>query len=96
MEEADNLNWLMAAGSTGDGDNTQTNYCGLAESHSFSILKVFTLIDGGNNHNLVMMRNPWGVTTYNKEWRSGDPAWTQTLKDQVLELTSIDVDEAAS
>jgi hypothetical protein len=38
------------------------------------------LNDGLNiNEDVIMLRNPWGKTSYNKKWNFADPAWTDAL-----------------
>jgi len=34
-------------------------------------------------HKCVLVRNPWGVAYYNKEWNKDDPNWTDALVAQV-------------
>jgi len=35
----------MGAGTSGNGDNTEYNSCGIAMSHAYSILAAFTMTD---------------------------------------------------
>ena len=30
-------------------------------------------------HDMLMLRNPWGITNYNGNWHKGDTAWTGAL-----------------
>lgn len=84
LRAADAAGYLMGAGTSGSGNNLLKNECGISESHAFSILATFTMIDkDGLNHNCLLMRNPWGVVFYNKEWSKDDPAWTDELVAQV-------------
>lgn len=34
-------------------------------------------------HNMIMVRNPWGITYYSGEWNSEDSNWTDELVAQV-------------
>jgi len=40
---ADSANYLMGAGTSGNGDNSEYNSCGIAMSHAYSILAAFTM-----------------------------------------------------
>ena len=45
-------------------------------SHSYSVLSAFTIYDPfGSKHDLIMLRNPWGMTSYNGTWNSKDLSW---------------------
>lgn len=68
----------MGAG-TASGSNTQTNDCGLPYAHAFAILAAYK-IDGTE---MILLRNPWGMTTYNGPWRHNDPNWTNSKASQV-------------
>lgn len=68
----------MGAG-TASGSNTQQNDCGLAYGHAYAILAVFKM----DNIEMVLMRNPWGTTTYSGPWKYNDAAWTDALVAQV-------------
>ena len=48
MMAADSANYLMGAGTAGNGDDTTRNECGIAMSHAYSILAAFNLtaLDG--------------------------------------------------
>lgn len=73
----------MGAQTAGTGDTT-FNDCGIAQSHAYSVLSTFTMTDGsGTEHNMILMRNPWGITYYNGLWNDEDSNWTQDLIDQV-------------
>ena len=73
----------MAAATSGSGDDTKKNSCGIYKSHAYSILAAFTLKDGAVDEKVLMMRNPWGSTYYTGKWRYNDAAWTDTLAAQV-------------
>lgn len=84
IKQANALNYVLAAGTTGSGD-TYMNSCGIAESHAYSIITTFELESGGTvDHYLYMVRNPWGISTYNGPWNQGDTAnWTSNYISQV-------------
>ena len=46
IKQADEANWIMAA--TTEGTEGETNACGLVNSHSFTIIHSFTMIDADN------------------------------------------------
>jgi len=63
---ADAANYMMGAGTQGNGDDTNRNSCGIFQSHAYSILAAFVLTDAnGLEHKVFLMRNPWGKTYYN-------------------------------
>ena len=68
----------MGAG-TASGANTNTNDCGLAYGHAYAILAVFTM----DSTEMVLMRNPWGTTSYSGTWKYDDSNWTDALVAQV-------------
>ena len=34
-------------------------------------------------HDMILMRNPWGITGYLGDWNENDPRWTEELVAQV-------------
>lgn len=64
----------MGAG-TNFGSDTTTNHCNIARGHAYTIVTTFDITYQGTTHNMLLMRNPWGHTTYDKEWNSNDPNW---------------------
>ena len=80
---ADSLNYIMGAGTTG-GSDTQVNDCGIAMGHAYSIISAFELKTGATvDYKLFMVRNPWGITYYNRAWSYNDASWTSAYKSQV-------------
>jgi hypothetical protein len=49
-------------------------------SHAYSILGAFQIVDSGVTWNLLLMRNPWGMTYYSGDWKAGDSRWTTANK----------------
>jgi hypothetical protein len=81
---ADAANYLMGAGTAGSGDDSQTNSCGIAMSHAYSILAAFEMTDAsGTVHKCLLIRNPWGVAYYTGNWHKTDTRWTDALAAQV-------------
>lgn len=81
---ADAANYLMGFGTAGSGNDQETNNCGIAMSHAYSITAAFTMTDAsGVAHKCILARNPWGVAYYNQEWNKNDAAWTDALVAQV-------------
>jgi len=69
LQTANNLNYVMGAGTSGSGD-TFYNGCGIAESHAYSLIATFELKTGSNvDYKMYMMRNPWGRSTYTGTFR---------------------------
>ena len=84
LKDADAANFLMGATTQGDGDDSETNDCGIAKSHTYSLITAFTMTDdSGNAHDMIMLRNPWGETGYSGTWSKDDPNWTDALVAQV-------------
>ena len=70
----------MGSGTNGDGDDSESNSCGIAKSHAYSLITAFTMTDAdGTDHDVLMYRNPWGVTGYSGTWNKDDPNWTDDL-----------------
>lgn len=66
MQAANTNNYIMSVGTSGSGDDSVKNNCGIAKSHAYSIIDVFTMTDSaGTTHKMLMVRNPWGVAYYN-------------------------------
>jgi len=54
----------------------ELNSCGIPFVHSFSVHSAFSLTDSsGNQHDLVMVRNPWSTSGYLSEWSATDERW---------------------
>jgi|TARA_B110000285_G_scaffold65148_1_gene74862 hypothetical protein len=79
LKAADTAGYPMGAG-TGAGGDTTTNDCGIANSHAYSIITAFDMTAADNTvYNMVMLRNPWGVTYYSGKWNKADSDWTTAL-----------------
>lgn len=84
LKAADDANYVMGAGTDGDGNDQVTNNCGMAKSHAYSIISVFEMTDASKaTHKMLMMRNPWGKTSYSATWSKDDTNWTDDLKAQI-------------
>ena len=71
LKTSDELDWILSA-TTNGGSDEKKNECGIAMSHAYSIISIFTV----GEHNLAMIRNPWGRTDYTEDWNFEDPNWT--------------------
>ena len=49
----------------------ESNHCGLAIGHSFSVLAAFEV----GNEKVLMMRTPSGPSGYSGEWNKDDSRW---------------------
>ena len=76
---ADQANWPMGAGTSGEGNDQVQNQCGIAKSHAYTIITTF-MMDG---EKMIMMRNPWGSTHYSGPWSKNDGRWTSSKVAQV-------------
>lgn len=74
LEAADDAGYMLGAG-TASGLNTQTNDCGLAYGHAYAIMAVFEM----DSTEMLLMRNPWGYTSYSGPWAYDDSSWTDDL-----------------
>lgn len=80
IDKADDNKYLMGAStSTKNGDSVKTA-CGLAYSHAYTMIEAFTVTGtkAGTKEtvfHLMMMRNPWGRTTYKEAFMKDDPFW---------------------
>ena len=75
IKTADVLGYIMAAGSTVTNQSKIKNECGIDQSHAYSILSAFQIDFGGETTFMLLMRNPWDLTTYTSEWNPTDPRW---------------------
>lgn len=84
LKTANELNYIMGAGTSGSS-NRYNNICGITKRHAYSLIAAFELKTGDTvDHQLYMMRNPWGVSTFNLTWNSDDTAsWTSDYRSQV-------------
>lgn len=60
LKDADERDFIMSAATNGNGDDSFMNSCGIAMSHAYSVISVFTMTDAsGVEHRMLLMRNPW-------------------------------------
>ena len=78
LQAADSVDYPMGAGTSAGSDST-FNDCGIAYGHAYSILGTFEM----DTYDMVMLRNPWGVTYYSGTWNKDDSNWTDALVAQV-------------
>ena len=83
--------FVMTAGTAGGGNDQDTNSCGIAKSHAYSIFAAFTLDNNGTDEKVYLARNPWGVTKYSGTWKSDSSLWTTSNKNKVPFSLSGDV-----
>ena len=55
------------------------NDCGIAQAHAYSILAAFEMVNGAATIDMLLMRNPWGITYYTGTWSHNDTNWTDAL-----------------
>ena len=68
--EAEDNGYIMGAATEGAGDDQDTNDCGVAMSHAYSIISAFTMEDSDSDeHRMLLMRNPWGENYYSWDWK---------------------------
>ena len=66
LKAANTNNYIMGAGTAGNGNDQEKNRCNIAMSHAYSIVDAFELVDANRNtHKMLMIRNPWGTAYYN-------------------------------
>ena len=79
LQSADKLGYLMGAGTDGTSDKDK-NSCGVSMAHAFSIIATFKMEeDDGTQHDMILVRNPWGETDYSWHWHRKDKRWTNAL-----------------
>ena len=82
MKEADGLDYILGAGTFGSDD--EVNECNVVAGHAYSVIAVFELKTGETvDHKMYMVRNPWGTTEYDQNWRHDDARWTEDYISQV-------------
>jgi hypothetical protein len=75
LKAGDELNYIQATGTI--GVDTGVNSCGVVGGHAYAILAAFELKTSDTvDHNMLMIRNPWGMTYWNGNWNYLDTAWT--------------------
>jgi hypothetical protein len=82
LKAADTAGYAVGAGTTG-GDDTGRNDCGIATGHAYSILAAFEMVNGSTTIDMLLIRNPWGITYYTGTWNYADTNWTDALVAQV-------------
>jgi hypothetical protein len=94
--EANDAGYLMGSGTAGSGNDQETNACGIAMSHAYSLIAPFEMTDAnGTVHKMLMFRNPWGTTNYSGTWSAADANWTDDLVAQVPHSIDPRTDSAA-
>ena len=83
LNAANDANYPMSFGTVGGAD-TERNDCGIATGHAYSIIETFVMTNGdGAEIDMLMIRNPWGITDYSGPYAHGDALWTEALIAQV-------------
>ena len=76
--------YIMGLGTAGNGNDQEENSCGIAMSHAYSLIAPFEMTGSdGTVHQMLMVRNPWGLTQYTGTWSQEDANWTDDLVGQV-------------
>lgn len=58
--------------------------CGNREGHAYTLMGAFTMKDKQNkNYDIVIVRDPWGDSSYNRSWNMNDTRWTADMIAQV-------------
>lgn len=84
LMDADDNDYIMGAGTSGDGDDSYSNDCGIAKSHAYSIVAAFEMDDSDDEtHRMLLIRNPWGSNGYSWDWNADDSDWTADLIAQI-------------
>jgi len=70
----------MGTGTAGSGNDQETNSCGIAMSHAYSLIAPFVMTDANAvEHKMMVFRNPWGSTNFSGTWAPDDANWTDAL-----------------
>jgi hypothetical protein len=84
LHQADLAGYPMGMGTSGGTSDQDTNDCGIARMHAYTIISTFKMTDSyGRTIKMIMIRNPWGVTKYTGEWSSNDYKWNAEMIAQV-------------
>jgi len=79
LTNADIAGYPMGFGTVGNSDQ-DTNDCGIARMHAYSMITAFTMRDSSNREvQMLLMRNPWGKTYYTGDWSENDRRWTSSM-----------------
>lgn len=82
LHQADLAGYPMGMGTSGGTSDQDTNDCGIARMHAYTIISTFIMRDSyGRDNKMIMIRNPWGKTNYSGQWSKSDTRWTQDLID---------------
>lgn len=77
---ADAANYVMGAAVYSSDIGGDTNSCGIYVGHAYAIIAAFSITQAdGTVTKVIMGRNPWGITFYNKEWKAADVNWTDDI-----------------
>lgn len=58
--------------------------CDITYGHAYSLMGAFSMKDKKNNtYNMIIVRDPWAITNFNKSWNCNDTRWTDDLVAQV-------------
>ena len=74
----------MAAGCSSEqgGGKEKVESLGLVPEHSYGIVAAATVTDaGGNECQLLKLRNPWGQGEWTGDWSDQSDKWTDELKE---------------
>ena len=79
LKKADEAGFYMGGGTRGVGNDL--NSCGTVNKHAYVIVSVFELKWNNHTDRMLLMRNPWGVASYNMSWNGNDTRWNnETVK----------------
>eukprot|EP00002_Diphylleia_rotans_P030029 TRINITY_DN6149_c0_g1_i6.p1 TRINITY_DN6149_c0_g1~~TRINITY_DN6149_c0_g1_i6.p1 ORF type:complete len:1182 (+),score=204.47 TRINITY_DN6149_c0_g1_i6:110-3655(+) len=73
---AHNQGWLMACSCANDGYIDDSNENGILHNHAYTILDLRVY----NDHNLLLVRNPWGDYDWKGPWSSNSREWTSDVE----------------
>lgn len=72
LSAADTAKYVMGFGTDGGGNDQESNSCGIAKSHAYTILAAFKI----DTDELLLVRNPWGTTNYkDTDWDKDSVKW---------------------
>ena len=83
IKAGDASDYLMSGETAGYGVDSVYNGCGIAMSHAYSLITAFEVTHQGEQHDLIMFRNPWSISYYEGPWAAWDDRWTDATVAQV-------------
>jgi len=91
MRAWDDVNYIMAAGSSGESDKEKTD--GIVDNHTYTVLTCVRDV-AGSGFDMIKMRNPWGSGEFEKgKWDDHGPYWEKYPRVKAALCPTLGVDD---